>query len=169
MEAVIRSGGPVYQAARFAWHFAQMFIAMMLGMLPLFAVLGFLGIYDLSKRQPELFASLMALSMVLPMAAWMRFRMGHGWARTTEMSVAMIAPTAVVVPLCLAGFLPHSAAVGTSHVLMPVAMLADMAYRWRDYAQHQHATMTESAHTPHHAAAITDANGAPAGPQGAVR
>jgi hypothetical protein len=51
MEAVIRSKGPVHQAARFAWHFAQIFIAMMLGMLPLFAVLGFLGIYDLSKRR----------------------------------------------------------------------------------------------------------------------
>ena len=146
MEAVLRSEGSVRQAARFTWHFVQMFIAMMLGMVPLFAVLGVLGIYDLSKRQPELFASLMALAMVLPMAAWMRFRMGHGWGRTIEMSAAMIGPTAVIVPLCLAGFLPHTAAVGTSHVLMPIAMLADMSYRWRDYAQHQHATMTESAH-----------------------
>lgn len=169
MDAVVRSEGPVRQAARFAWHFVQMFIAMMLGMLPLFAVLGVLGIYDLSERQPEFFASLMALSMALPMAAWMRFRMGHGWARTGEMSVAMIAPTAVIVPLCLAGFLPHSAAVGTTHVLMPVAMLADMAYRWRDYAQRQHATMTEAAHTGHHAAPMTDATRAAAEPQRAVR
>lgn len=169
MEAVIRSEGPVRQAARFAWHFVQMFIAMMLGMLPLFAVLSLLGIYDLSDRQPELFASLMALSMVLPMAAWMRLRMGHGWSRTTEMSLAMVAPTAVVVPLCLAGFLPHSAAVVTSHVLMPVAMLTDMAYRWRDYAQHQHATTIGSTRTHHHAAAaITDADEALEA-QGAVR
>lgn len=167
MHAVIRSEAPMRQATRFAWHFVQMFIAMMLGMLPLFAVLALLGIWDLSKRQPELFASLMALSMVLPMVVWMRFRMGHGWARTTEMSLAMIGPTVVIVPLCLAGFLPHRAAVGTSHVLMPVAMLADMAYRWRDYAQHRHVTMTESADTGHHAAAaITDPEEAPAEPQG---
>lgn len=144
MDAVVRLDTPMRQAARFAWHFVQMFIAMMLGMLPLFVVLGLLGIYDLSKRQPELFASLMALSMVIPMAAWMRFRMGHGWPRTAEMSLAMIAPTVVIVPLCLAGFLPHRAAVGGSHVFMPLAMLADMGYRWRDYAQHRHTAMSEN-------------------------
>lgn len=154
MKAGMGSEGPARQAARFAWHFVQMFIAMMLGMLPLLAVLSLLGIYDLSKRQPELFASLMAVSMVLPMAAWMRLRMGHGWARTTEMSVAMVAPTAVVVPLCLAGFLPHSAAVVTTHVLMPLAMLTDMAYRWRDYAQHRHVMAMRSTRTHHHAAVV---------------
>lgn len=144
MQATIRSERPMQQAVRFAWHFIQMFIAMMLGMLPFVAVLAFLGINNLSRRQPELFASLMAISMVLPMAAWMRYRMGHGWARTGEMSTAMIAPTVVIVPLCLAGFLPHSAAVGATHVLMPVAMLADMGYRWRDYAHHQHAAISKS-------------------------
>ena len=146
LEAASRSNSPMQQVARFAWHFVQMFIAMMVGMLPFGLVLGLLGIRNLSKTQPELFALLMAISMVLPMAAWMRFRMGHGWPRTTEMSLAMIAPTVVIVPLCLAGVLPHSAAVGPSMSLMTVAMLADMGYRWRDYAQHHHAGMTESVH-----------------------
>jgi hypothetical protein len=138
MDAVIRPETTMSQAARFSWHFVQMFIAMMLGMLPMGLVLALLGVRNLSKTQPELFAVIMAIFMVLPMAAWMRVRMGHGWARTTEMSLAMVAPTAVIVPLCLAGLLPHTAAVGPSMSLMTVAMLADMGYRWRDYAQHGH-------------------------------
>ena len=125
------------QAVRFAWHFIQMFLAMMVGMVPLGIVLALLRVSNLSKTQPELFASLMALSMVLPMAAWMLLRMGHSVARTTEMSLAMLLPTVVIVPLCLAGVLPHSAAVGPSMMLMSVAMLADMGFRWRDYAQHR--------------------------------
>jgi hypothetical protein len=138
MDAVIRPKTTTSQAVRFTWHFVQMFIAMMLGMLPMGIVLALLGVRNLSKTQPELFAVIMAIFMVLPMAVWMRVRMGHGWARTTEMSLAMVAPTAVIVPLCLAGLLPHTAAVGPSMSLMTVAMLADMGYRWRDYAQHRH-------------------------------
>ncbi len=115
-----------------------MVIAMMLGMVPLVIVLALLGVTNLSRSRPELFASVMSVSMVVPMAAWMRFRMGHGLARTTEMSVAMVLPVAIIVPLCLVGVLPHTFAVGPTHVLMPVAMLADMGYRWHDYAQHRH-------------------------------
>ena len=130
------------QIGRFAWHFVQMFIAMMVGMLPLGGALALLGIRNLSKSEPELFATLMAISMVVPMAAWMRFRMGHRWERTIEMSAAMVAPTVVIVPLCLIGVLPHTVAVGPSMSLMTFGMLADMGYRWRDYAQHRHAAMT---------------------------
>lgn len=126
------------QVARFTWHFVQMVVAMMLGMVPLVIVLALLGVSNLSRSRPELFASVMSVSMVVPMAAWMRFRMGHSRARTTEMSAAMLLPVAVVVPLCLVGVLPHSFAVGPTHVLMPLAMLADMGYRWPDYARHRH-------------------------------
>ena len=124
-------------AGRFAWHFLQMALAMMLGMVPLFIVLRLLGVSNLSSTRPELFAVVMSLSMVVAMAAWMRYRMGHGWARTTEMSVAMVLPVAVVVPLCLAGVLPHTFALGPTHVVMPLAMLADMGFRWRDYTGHR--------------------------------
>lgn len=155
MEATLQSDTWLRQAVRFSWHFVQMFIVMMLGMLPLGLLLAALGIRNLGKSQPELFASLMAIAMVLPMAAWMRFRMGHGWSRTLEMSVAMIAPTAMIVPLCLAGFLPHTAAVGPSMSLMTVAMLADMGYRWSDYARHRHGGPAGSAHPGHHVAVAT--------------
>ena len=85
---MIRSEGADPSGGRFASYFVQMVIAMMLGMLPLFVLLCLLGINDLSTRRPELFASLMALAMVLPMATWMHFRMSRRGARTTEMSVA---------------------------------------------------------------------------------
>lgn len=142
MEAAVHPEKARRQVARFTWHFVQMYIVMMLGMLPMAIVLALLGVRNLSKTQPELFAVTMTISMVLPMLAWMRFRMGHGWARTTEMSLAMIAPCVVFVPLCLIGLLPDQAAVGASMSLMPLTMLADMGYRWRDYAQHRHPAMT---------------------------
>ncbi len=138
MEAAIGAETRSREAVRFGWHFVQMFIVMMLGMLPMGIVLAVLGVRNLSQSQPAFFAVIMTVSMVLPMAAWMRFRMGHGWGRTVEMSLAMIAPTVVFVPLCLAGLLPDRAAVGASMTLMPLAMLADMGYRWPEYAHHRH-------------------------------
>ena len=143
MEVAVHSEKAMRQAGRFAWHFVQMYIVMMLGMLPMAIVLALLGVRNLSNAQPVLFAVIMTISMVLPMVPWMRFRMGHGWARTTEMSLAMIAPTVVFVPLCLVGLLPDRAAIAASMSLMPLAMLADMGYRWREYAQHRHAAMAE--------------------------
>ena len=88
MVAVYRSGGRAGQILRFTWHFIQMFIAMGLGMAVLAVVVGLLGYQDLRERFPEGYAVLMTVAMVLPMAAWMRFGMRHGWARTTEMSAA---------------------------------------------------------------------------------
>jgi len=93
MAAVIRPETGLRQAMRFTWHFIEMYIAMGVGMAALAIGLGLLGYGNLGKRLPEFYALVMAISMVIPMAAWMRFRMGHGWSRTTEMSAAMIIPT----------------------------------------------------------------------------
>jgi hypothetical protein len=78
MVAMLRSEGRVVQVLRFTWHFIQMFIAMAVGMAVLGFGVGLLGYGDLGQRLPEVYALLMAVSMVIPMAAWMRFRMGHG-------------------------------------------------------------------------------------------
>lgn len=156
MAAVIRRETGLRQATRFTWHFIQMYIAMGVGMAVLAIGLGLLGYGNLGKRLPEFYALLMAISMVIPMAAWMRFRVGHGWSRTTEMSAAMILPTGVLVVICSVGILPHAAALAWSMPLMTVAMLGDMGYRWRDYAQHQHGLATESVHTEQPAVAIND-------------
>jgi len=157
MAAMIRPETGLRQATRFTWHFIQMYIAMSVGMAALAIGLGLLGYGSLGKRLPEFYALLMAISMVIPMAAWMRFRMGHGWSRTTEMSAAMIIPTGVLVVICSVGILPHPAALAWSMPLMTVAMLGDMGYRWRDYAQHQHGLVTESVHTEHAVVAFEDA------------
>lgn len=75
------------------------------------------------------------------------------------MSLAMIAPTAVFIPLCLVGLLPDRAAVAASMTLMPLAMLADMGFRWPEYALHRHGAMTTSTghHHPGSPAAVAEA------------
>jgi hypothetical protein len=134
MVAIYRSEGRLGHSLRFVWHFLQMNIAMAIGMAA-FAVVGML--FDpghVLRSLPLLFAVGMAVAMVLPMAAWMRLGMRHGWWRTGEMSGAMVAPTLALVVICAVGLLPHYAAVVWSMPLMIVAMLADMVYRRYDYS-----------------------------------
>src|SRR5215831_4986532 len=102
--AVVRSDGPVGQVVRFTWHFVQMAVVMILGMLPLGFILAALGQSDLSKRSPETFALAMMASMVIPMAAFMLIR-GHSWERTAEMSGAMAIPSAALLVGSLLGLL----------------------------------------------------------------
>ena len=168
MDAVIRPETGLRQATRFTWHFTQMFVAMGVGMAALAIGLGLLGYGNLGKRVPEFYALLMGISMVIPMAAWMRFRMRHGWSRTTEMSAAMIVPTGLLVVICSVGILPHAAALAWSMPLMYVAMLGDMGYRWRDYAQVQHGRINVSGRTEH-GVALRLGEAAPAELQGAAR
>jgi hypothetical protein len=138
MIAIYRSEGRAGPALRFTWHFLQMFIAMGIGMAVYGIAVGLLGYQGLGKSQPETAALLMTAAMVVPMAAWMRFRMGHGWYRTGEMSAAMVVPIVVLVAVCSLGLLPHTVALAWSMPVMYVAMLGAMLYRWRDYAQHHH-------------------------------
>jgi flagellar biosynthetic protein FliP len=135
VRAAVRSDSIPAQILRFGLHFAEMAIAMEIGMLPRGSVLSALGQSDLSSRSPEAYSLAMNLSMVLPMAAWMLIRR-HGRRLTLEMAAAMIVPGAVVAAASLAGLLPHTAAVSAMGALMWIGMLAAMAFRWRAYAQH---------------------------------
>lgn len=128
--------GSLGQTARFSWHFFQMALAMVLGMVVYRVVLGMTGFDDLEDRDPEVWALGMALAMTLPMAAWMRVR-GHVWQRTAEMAAAMVVPIALIAAVCAAGLLPHGVVLGAAGVLMWVAMVAVMAYRWREWS-HRH-------------------------------
>jgi hypothetical protein len=112
---------------------------MEIGMTVFGIALGLLGYQGLGRGHPEVGALLMALSMVVPMAAWMRFGMGHEWYMTGEMSAAMVVPILVLVTICLLGFLPHMVALAWSMPVMYVAMLGVMFYRWSDYTEHHHA------------------------------
>ncbi len=139
--AVVRSDGPVRQIVRFTWHFVQMVVVMMLGMLPLGPILAALGQSHLSTRSPDAFALAMTASMVLPMAAFMRIR-GHSWERTAEMVGAMTVPNALLLAGSLLGLLPRKEALSVVGAgmgpLMWAGMLGAMFFRWGDYAQHHH-------------------------------
>jgi flagellar biosynthetic protein FliP len=135
------------QVARFAGHYVQMGIAMLVGMLlPLGLLLSAFGLGPY-LRSPEASALLMTTEMVIGMAAWMAIRR-HPWRHTVEMSAGMAASTVVAAGASLAGLLPHTAASSTPvGMLMWIGMLAAMLFRRRDYAQYGHC------HTGHKAEA----------------
>jgi hypothetical protein len=128
----------------FARHYVEMVVVMFLGM----AVLGIpagwaLGLADsswadLQDHAPAAMLLLMAATMTVPMAAWMR-RRGHGWRPTNEMSASMIVPTLAVIALDGAGLMND---VGTmlvvEHIAMLAGMFAVMLLRPDEYSHHHH-------------------------------
>lgn len=112
--------------ASFLGHAGQMIVAMMLGM-GLFALLPLR-----SRDNPELFALGMAVSMAIPMVAWMHVR-GHSRPASVEMAAAMIVPVVALLPLLWLGVLSGRMLVGLEHVLMLPSMLAAMLYRRHEY------------------------------------
>jgi hypothetical protein len=129
----------------FARHYVEMVVVMFLGMavlgMPAGWALGALGSSwaDLQDQAPAAMLLLMAATMTVPMAAWMRYR-GHGWRPTNEMSASMVVPTLAVIALDGAGFMND---VGTmlvvEHVAMLLGMFAVMAVRPEEYSHHHHA------------------------------
>jgi hypothetical protein len=120
---------------RFFVHFGEMALAMLLGMV----VLGIFNDVILVprgfhlSRYPELYTLAMAFAMTVPMVAWMWIR-GHCWRHSAEMTAAMFVPAAVCIGICSLGLLPRTAMLSWYHLLMWVAMLGIMLYRWNDYA-----------------------------------
>ena len=90
---------------RFARHYAEMLIAMFVGMFVLGGVppacccspAWTSGTGD--EEAPALLLLLgMAFTMTVPMVAWMRYR-GHGWAPAGDMALAMFVPSLVAIAL----------------------------------------------------------------------
>jgi hypothetical protein len=127
-------------AHAFARHYAEMLAAMFLGMFVLGATLTALlapagvdaGAWDADA--PALFLAAMAITMTVPMVAWMRYR-GHRWLLCWEMSAAMLVPTLLAIGL-YAGDAVASvhAAMGIQHAGMFPAMLGVMVLRRREYS-----------------------------------
>ncbi|HEX4811885.1 MAG TPA: DJ-1/PfpI family protein [Nonomuraea sp.] len=121
---------------RFAWHFLEMVVAMVAGMMvlgaALSAVLGAVGWSYSHADHPVLGSLEMTFTMSVGMAAWMRFRR-HGWASTLEMVGAMFAPLVVLVPLLWAGAVSGDMTMVLLHVLMLPAMLVAMLRRRAEY------------------------------------
>ena len=130
-------------AFTFARHYAEMVVAMFLGMFVLggagAVLLGLVGVdvSNWSTDAPALMLLSMAATMSAPMVAWMRHR-GHGWLPCWEMAAAMIVPTIGALALLEAGALDDAhAAMGVQHVVMFPAMLGVMLLRRDEYTAHE--------------------------------
>jgi hypothetical protein len=110
---------------RFARHYAEMVAAMFIGMValskPADLALQAFGASSGGHHSTRMLAT-MAVTMTLPMVAWMRYR-GHAWRPTMEMSASMLVPTIAVLVLLWTGV---ATAMGTLMVLEHAAMLSFM-------------------------------------------
>jgi hypothetical protein len=131
----------------FIRHYAEMVVAMFLGMAVLGVPAGWaLGAAGSSWSQlhhdaPALMLFGMAVTMTVPMVGWMRHR-GHGWQANTDMSAAMFVPTFAVIGLLGAGLVQDiGVLLIIEHVAMLLAMLAAMLLRPAEYTcgTHRHA------------------------------
>ena len=132
----------------FARHYVEMVIAMFAGMVVLGLPAGWgltaLGTSwgDLHTDAPAAMFGLMAVTMIVPMGAWMRFR-GHGWRANGEMSLSMVLPTLGAIALLSADVVEDvGALLAAEHVAMLLAMLGAMLLRASEYTGHAHAQVT---------------------------
>ena len=109
---------------RFARHYLEMLAAMVVGMIvigplwhPLF---GLFGQHELAERA-DMHLVLMATSMSIGMAAWMRYRR-HPWPAIAQMCAAMYLPFLVLLGPLWAGWLSAGMASAIGHALMLPAM-----------------------------------------------
>jgi hypothetical protein len=141
--SAVRSGKPRRaRVVRFVRHYAEMVVAMLLGMFVLGAALAApleLAGVDVSGWRddaPELLLLGMAFTMTVPMVWWMRHR-GHGWAPCWEMSAAMFVPSFVAIGLYWGSAVSEShALLMIQHTAMFPLMFAVMLLRWDEYARH---------------------------------
>jgi hypothetical protein len=117
-------------ARRFAVHYLQMVLAMIAGMIVLipcwtWATRGrSLGWLDRAEGQ----ALLMATTMAVGMAVWMRLRR-HRWQHILEMSASMYGAFVVLFPFLWLSLLNGGEVMLIGHVLMLVTMLVPMFSR----------------------------------------
>jgi flagellar biosynthetic protein FliP len=127
--------------ARFAFHYLEMVLAMVAGMVVfggLIAVLASAAGLDYShETYPVTGAVEMALTMSLGMALWMRVRR-HRRRHVAEMTAAMVAPLAVLLPLVWTGVLAAGSLMMLEHVLMFPLMLLVMLLSPSAYTGHHH-------------------------------
>jgi hypothetical protein len=132
-------------ARRFTLHYVEMVAVMFIGMYALMAPTGLLlGLAGTSWSglSPAMNTFVMALTMTVPMVAWMRVR-GHSARANAEMAASMLVPTFAVMGILAAG-LATSGAVGVpEHAGMLACMLAVMLAR-RD--EHSCASLGPVAH-----------------------
>ena len=134
-----RTGGarrPGHQR-RFARHYGVMLLLMFAGM----AVLG--GAVELmlmpfglsiNKAAAPVMASVMAVTMTVPMVAWMHLKHRMPVARSVEMTASMVLPTVLAIALYALSQIGSDAVLVVQHVVMLPAMLAVMVWRYDAYS-----------------------------------
>jgi hypothetical protein len=134
--AALAPGARRLRARKFALHFAEMCVAMAVGMLALHPV--WMWALDAAgagwlMHNPYTGALIMATNMTVAMSAWMKIR-GHRWQPVAEMAAAMYLPfLALFAPLAL-GLIGEGALMLWGHLLMLPAMAAAMLLRPHEYA-----------------------------------
>jgi hypothetical protein len=127
-------------ARRFARHFLEMLVVMMLGMCLFGGAFGQLhvllfgnGFADAWRDHVVLAAFAMAFNMTAPMVLWMRYR-GHRWQQGGEMAAVMNLPLIPLLALYWADVIPGRGVLGLQMMLMLPAMLGLMLYRKDEYS-----------------------------------
>jgi hypothetical protein len=118
-------------------HFLEMFAAMMIGMMVgmrvFLAVVGLSSTSQAGRLYPWQSVLAIAVSMTVPMVAWMMFR-GHGRRNSAEMAAAMLVPAIPFIILCALDVLAGGPANRIYMVLSTLAMLGLMFYRRAVYS-----------------------------------
>jgi hypothetical protein len=117
---------------------AVMFIGMFALYAPAGVLLSALGT-NWSRLSPAMNVFTMALTMTMPMVAWMRYR-GHAWRPNIEMAASMLLPTFAVMGALSAGVGTSGSLMVPEHAGMLTCMLAAMLLRRDEYscAAHHH-------------------------------
>jgi hypothetical protein len=127
---------PHLSAKRFSLHFAEMVVAMAVGMVVLhplwMLVLDSVGAPEL-MHNPYSGALIMATNMTVAMSAWMKVR-GHRRQPVVEMGAAMYVPFLVLFAPFALGLIDQGALMLWGHLLMLPAMALAMLLHPHEYA-----------------------------------
>lgn len=134
------AAGRRVRAGRFARHYLEMLVAMVVGMIVLSPAWDWLRpVLNASALldRPDVGALVMATNMTIAMSAWMRYR-GHGPAPIAEMAAAMYLPFVILFLPLWAGLISGGTLMVAGHLLMLPAMAVAMLFRPDEYT-HNHA------------------------------
>jgi len=124
----------------FLLHLGEMILAMMAGMVAggVIIVLMFTTVLastvqgmtrvEVLNQFAVLICLVVAVAMIVPMAAWMRFRR-HEWRQIAEMAAAMAIPLVPIFGLLGLQLIPGASACGLYCVVMLPAMVIAMLFR----------------------------------------
>ena len=124
---------PSRSTRRFLGHYVEMVVVMFVGM---FVLMGPTD-WVLGPVSPAMSVFTMALTMTVPMVAWMRYR-GHAWRPNVEMAASMLIPTFAVMTLLWAGVSTSGALMVPEHGGMLICMLIAMLLRREEYSCASH-------------------------------